>query len=288
AIVFFAYIGFDALSTTAEETKNPKRDLPIGILGSLAICTVLYILATVVLVGMVPYTDFQVGNGVTAAEAERRLSEPFGYAFEGSYPLVADVIRAGAITGITSVLFVMLMGAPRVFFSLARDGLLPESWAKVHPKFGTPALATAITGGFVAIAASITPIGIASSLTSIGTLFVFAIVCVNVIVLRYREPGLERPFKVPLNVGRFPVLAAIGVVTCAMLMLSLEGGTKIAFLAWIGIGLMAYSLYGIRNSRLRQVPAVAGTGGDSRSVPVKSKAAGRGEGEVEVVLEEMR
>ena len=251
AIIFFAYIGFDAVSTTAEETKRPQRDLPIGILGSLAICTLLYILASVVLLGMIPYTDLIAGNGVTQAQAQSRLAEPFGYAFESRGILwAANLIRFGAIVGIASVLMVLLMGGPRVFFALARDGLLPKSWSKVHEKFGTPARTTIGTGIAVAFVAGFGTLGLAGQLTNIGTLFAFILVCIGVIVLRYTKPDLERPFRIPLNIGKFPILAALGAVLCTGLMFSLSTVTIIGFFAWMGLGLCVYALYGIRSSKL--------------------------------------
>jgi basic amino acid/polyamine antiporter, APA family len=251
AIIFFAYIGFDAVSTTAEETKNPKRDLPIGILGSLVICTILYILATTVLVGMVPYTDFIAGGSTTAAQAQDRLAQPFGHAFEAAgIDWAANFIRAGAIIGTGSVLMVLLLGGPRVFFALARDGLLPQSWSKVHPKYGTPYRTTIGTGVAVALFAGFGTLGAAGALTNIGTLFAFAMVCIGVIILRYTKPDLERPFRVPLSIGRFPILAAIGAVMCFALMASLARSTIIEFFGWMGIGLMIYALYGIRKSKL--------------------------------------
>lgn len=251
AIIFFAYIGFDAVSTTAEEAKNPRRDLPIGILGSLAICTVLYILASTVLLGMIPYTDLSASDTVTADVAAQRLSEPFGYAFE-SRDLVwaANMIRVGAIVGITSVLMVLLMGGPRVFFALARDGLLPASWSRVHPRFGTPYRTTIGTGVSVALAAGFGTLGLAGQLTNIGTLYAFILVCVGVIVLRYKRADLARPFRMPLSIGRFPILALIGAVMCIALMFSLSMTTILGFFAWMGLGLIFYSLYGIRSSKL--------------------------------------
>jgi basic amino acid/polyamine antiporter, APA family len=273
AIIFFAYIGFDAVSTTAEEAKNPKRDLPIGILGSLLICTLLYILASLVLLGMIPYTALSPGNGVDAATAGQRLAEPFGYAFESNGLVwAANLIRFGAIIGITSVVMVLLMGGPRVFFALARDGLLPPSWAKVHPRFGTPARATIGTGISVALVAGFGTLQFAGQITNIGTLYAFALVCLGVIVLRYARPDLARPFKVPLNIGRFPILALLGMLTCVGLMASLAVGTILVFLAWMGIGLVIYSLYGIRKSRLfGHVGRVEeSTGERAKAVPVSA------------------
>jgi APA family basic amino acid/polyamine antiporter len=260
AIIFFAYIGFDAVSTTAEETVKPKRDLPIGILGSLAICTVLYVLASTTLVGMVPYTDFLAGGDVSQAEAQQRIGEPFGYAFEAvGITWAANLVRLGAMVGLASVMMVLLLGGPRVFFALARDGLLPRSWSKVHSRFGTPYRTTIGTAVGVALAAGFGSLGVLASLVNIGTLFAFTLVCVATVVLRYTKPGLERPFRVPLNIGRLPVLAVAGAVLCLGLMFSLPGATLLAFFAWMGIGLMFYALYGIRKSRLHQgAPASAG------------------------------
>src|SRR5581483_3290267 len=243
AIIFFAYIGFDAVSTTAEETKNPKRDLPIGILGSLAICTVLYILASLVLLGMIPYTDLSPGNGVSVADASRHLGEPFGWAFEKNGILwAANLVRLGAVIGVASVEMVLLMGGPRVFFALARDGLLPKSWSAVHPRFGTPSRTTIGTGIAVALVAGFGTLGIAGQITNIGTLFAFVLVCIGVIVLRYTKPEMRRPFKVPLNIGRFPILAALGAVMCLALAFSLAPITILAFFAWMGLGLVIYAL----------------------------------------------
>ena len=277
AIIFFAYIGFDAVSTTAEETKNPKRDMPIGILGSLAICTLLYILASVVLLGMIPYTDLMEGNGVTAAQAQERLGEPFGYAFEKAEVLwAANLIRVGAVVGIASVLMVLLMGGPRVFFALARDGLLPESWSKVHPKYGTPYRTTIGTGIAVAIVAGFGTLGLAGQITNIGTLFAFVLVCVGVIVLRYTKPHLNRPFRVPLNIGRFPILAGLGALMCFGLMISLDVLTLLGFVAWMGLGLVVYAIYGIRNSRL--------AGAQATARPTKPLPPG----DADIVLEEVK
>jgi len=265
AIIFFAYIGFDAVSTTAEEAKNPKRALPIGILGSLAICTVLYILASLVLLGMIPYTNLLpdcalphaattacvAGNGVDAPTVAARISEPFGYAFESQNLIwAANLIRVGAIVGITSVLMVLLMGGPRVFFALARDGLLPPSWSKVHPRFGTPYRTTIGTGICVALVAGFGTLSFAGQITNIGTLYAFTLVSIGVIVLRYTRPDLARPFKVPLNIGRFPILALLGAILCIALMFSLTSITIWGFFTWMGVGLIVYAIYGIRRSKL--------------------------------------
>ncbi len=293
AIIFFAYIGFDAVSTTSEETKNPKRDLPIGILGSLAICTVLYILASSVLVGLVPWTALDP-DLVGASESEARLAEPFGYAFEAQgLGWAATIIRVGAIVGLASVIMVMLLGAPRVFFALARDGLLPTSWSRVHPKFGTPYRTTIGTGVAVAAFAAFGTIGTLSQVTNIGTLFAFTMVCIGVIVLRYKNPELERPFKVPLSIGKFPILAAIGAVLCVGLMAALDTITQLAFFAWMGLGLVLYSIYGIRRSVLyrqsvgERVEGAAPTAAAAAAAPRAPRPRdGNPYEDVEIILEE--
>jgi len=233
-LVFFAYIGFDAASTMAEETKNPQRNIPIGIIASLVICTVLYICAALVLTGMVPYN-------LLADMA------PFSFAF-GHIGLswVKSLIAVGAIVSITSVLLVSLMAQPRIFFSLSRDGLLPPGISKVHRRFKTPYIATIVTGITVAICAGVIPIGTAAELTNIGTLFAFVLVCAGVIMLRKRRPDIKRAFKVPL----MPWIPLMGVVMCALLMISLPAITWFGFIAWIGIGLLIYSNYGMQKSKL--------------------------------------
>ncbi|MHB8584253.1 MAG: amino acid permease [Thermoplasmatota archaeon] len=238
-LVFFAFIGFDALSTTAEETKNPGRDLPIGILGSLAICTLLYVLATTVLVGLYPWTLLSTNNAA--------LAEPFAFIFrQAGAAWIGNIIAAGAAAGITTVLMVMLMGGPRVFFSLARDGLLPPAIAKVHPKFGTPAVSTIITGVVVAVCAGFVPLRNASSITNVGTLFAFMLVCAAVPMLRKSHPDIERPFRVPWS----PVIPILGVLGTLGLMVSLGGFTLSFFALWMGAGLIIYGIYGVKKSKL--------------------------------------
>ena len=232
-LVFFAYIGFDAASTTAEEAKNPQRDMPIGIIGSLIISTALYISAAVVLTGMVPY---------------RLLNQaaPFAYAFsQFNITWATAVISAGAIAGITSVLLISLLAQPRIFFSLSRDGLLPARISKVHPRFKTPYISTIVTGIAVAICAGILPIGIAAELTNIGTLFAFFLVSIGIIILRKSRPDLHRPFKVPL----VPYLPLAGAGFCLLLMVSLPAITWYRFIAWLGIGLIIYANYGYHHSK---------------------------------------
>jgi APA family basic amino acid/polyamine antiporter len=188
----------------------------------------------------------------------------------------ANLIRFGAVVGIASVLMVLLMGGPRVFFALARDGMLPQSWSKVHEKFGTPARTTIGTGLAVSLVAGFGTLGLAGQLTNIGTLFAFILVCIGVILLRYKKPDLVRPFKVPLNIGRFPILAALGAVMCTALFFSLAPITILGFFGWMGLGLMIYAVYGIRKSKLF---GHVGRGESAKSLPT---------GDAEIVLEEVR
>ena len=239
AVVFFAYIGFDAVSTTAEEAKNPKRDLPIGIIASLIICTILYLAVAAVLSGIIPVVQYK--------NDAQFLNAPVGYALAViNMDWAAGLVSAGAVAGITSVLLVMLMSQPRIFFSMSRDGLFPAAVSKVHPKYRTPYITTIITGVIVAVVAGFTPIQVVGEMTSIGTLFAFVIVCAAVMVLRVKRPDAHRPFKVwggPL----FPVL---GTVMCFYLMLSLSVMTWVRFLLWLDIGMLIYWFYGRTHSPL--------------------------------------
>jgi APA family basic amino acid/polyamine antiporter len=234
AIVFFAFIGFDAVSTTAEETKNPQRNMPIGIIASLIICTMLYVLMAGVITGMRKYSTY---FGDPAAVATAFAGRPWAQA----------LISAGALAGITSVLLVFQLGQPRIFMAMARDGLLWPYFAKIHPRFRTPYITTIWTGIFVGGVAMLTDIGSLADLTNIGTLFAFVLVCLGVIILRRKDANRPRPFRVPL-VPLFPVL---GVIFCFVLMLSLPIETWIRFFVWLAIGLCIYFLYGIRHSKLR-------------------------------------
>jgi APA family basic amino acid/polyamine antiporter len=234
AIVFFAYIGFDAVSTTAEEARNPQRDLPIGIIASLAVCTVLYVAVAAVLTGMVPYTRIDIYAPV--AEAMRLAGFKWG----------AAIVAAGALAGITSVLVVMMIGQIRVFFAMSRDGLLGPWLAKVHPRFGTPHRATIATGVAIAVMAALVPIGDAADMTNIGTLFAFALVCGGVIVLRRLRPELHRPFRVPL----MPLIPLLAMAACLGLMVFLPAVTWIRFVVWTVVGIAVYFIYGVKHSRL--------------------------------------
>jgi len=234
AIVFFAFIGFDAVSTTAEETKNPQRDMPIGIIASLIICTILYVLMAAVITGVRKYTTY-FGDPAAVATA-----------FAG-YPWAQALISAGAIAGITSVLLVFQLGQPRIFMAMARDGLLPQYFARIHPRFRTPHITTILTGIFVGSVAAVVDIGSLSDLTNIGTLFAFILVCLGVMILRRKEPNRPRPFRVPMS----PVFPILGVIFCFILMMSLPLETWILFFVWLIIGLTIYFFYGAWHSKLR-------------------------------------
>ena len=254
AVVFFAYIGFDAVSTTAEEAKNPRRDLPIGIIASLVVCTLLYLAVAAILSGIVPVTQFRSSAealpGLPTAEpglVTQFLNAPVAFALASiGQDWAAYLVSAGAVAGITSVLLVMLMSQPRIFFAMSRDGLLPQGISRVHPRFGTPYITTIITCVVVAIVAGLTQIQVVGEMTSIGTLFAFVVVCAAVLVLRVRRPEAHRPFRVPGGI-LFPVL---GILSCLWLMLSLPVLTWIRFLVWLDIGIMIYWFYGRIHSPL--------------------------------------
>jgi len=242
AIVFFAYIGFDAVSTVAEETKNPKRDIPIGILGSLTICTIIYIVVSAVFTGIIPFSVLKDSLSTQKAEA---------LAFAMKYihlNWATGIVSAGALVAQTAVLLVMQLGQSRVFFSMSRDGLLPPVFSKVHPKFKTPHVTTMVTGLIVALVASLTNIDEMVDLTNIGTLFAFVLVCFGVIILRVKEPLKHRSFKVPLS----PVIPLLGVATCIFLMTGLPTITWIRFIIWLLIGFGVYFSYSIKHSLLHK------------------------------------
>jgi APA family basic amino acid/polyamine antiporter len=234
AVIFFAYIGFDAVSTAAQEAKNPRKDMPVGILGSLAICTVLYILTAFLLTGVTKYTTLNVAAPVAVGIMATGVRW-------GEY-----LVLIGSIFGLSTVMLVMLLGQSRVFYSMSRDGLLPAWAGKVHPRFRTPYISSITVGLFVAVFASVIPIGILGELVSIGTLLAFVIVCAGVWVLRYKEPNLPRPFKTPM----VPLVPILGIVVSLYLMASLPGDTWLRLIVWLVIGLAIYFSYGRHHSKV--------------------------------------
>jgi APA family basic amino acid/polyamine antiporter len=239
AVVFFAYIGFDAVSTTAEEAKNPSRDLPIGIIASLVICTLLYLIVAGILTGIVPVVQYKAD--------QQFLNAPVGYALAViNKDWAAGLVSAGAVAGITSVLLVMLMSQPRIFFAMSRDQLLPAGVSKVHPRFRTPYITTIITCVIVAAVAGFVPINILGEMTSIGTLFAFVVVSLAVIVLRIKRPEARRPFRVPGG----HIIPTLGVLACVYLMVSLSVMTWVRFLGWLDVGMIIYWFYGRTHSPL--------------------------------------
>ena len=234
--IFFAYIGFDAVSTAAQEAKNPKRDMPIGIIGSLVICTVLYILYSLVLTGVVNYKELNVAAPLAVA-VDRMKSISF----------VGFLMKLGSLCGLTSVMLVMLLGQSRVFYSMSRDGLLPKLFSEVHPRFHTPWKSNLLLMVFVALGAAFTPIARLGNLTSIGTLFAFIVACIGIIIMRRTQPDLPRPFRTPF----VPVFPILGVLINLGLMAGLGVITWVAFLIWMTIGLVVYFTYSRRTSVLR-------------------------------------
>lgn len=246
-VVFFAYIGFDAVSTTAQEAKNPKRDLPIGILVSLVICTILYILMALVMTGVVPYQKLGVPDPV--AVGIDQIVQLRGWS-PGAQMIFTFLVKFGALAGLTSVILVMMLGQTRVFFAMSRDGLLPW-FSQVHKTFSTPHIATTVTGVFVALCGGFMPMSLVGELVSIGTLLAFVLVCVGVLVLRVTQPKLERPFKVP---GAW-VVAPLGAVACLWVMTGLPHDTWLRLIVWLAIGFVVYFGYGRKHSKLRKKKA---------------------------------
>src|SRR5712692_1272909 len=236
AIIFFSYIGFDAVSTASEEAKNPQRDIPIGIIASLIICTVLYVAIALVLTGLIPWDRLNVPDPLAVALQYIHADWPAG------------IVALGAVAAMTSVLLVFQLGQARIFMSMARDGLLPPWAARVHPRYKTPHITTIVTGIFVALSAAFAPIGWVLELTNIGTLFAFILVALGIIVLRRRDPHRPRPFRTPW----VPVLPIVSILFCFYLIASLPPLTWLRFVLWMAIGAAIYFLYSIRHSRVRR------------------------------------
>lgn len=232
-VLFFAYIGFDAISTTALETKNPQRSIPIGILGSLLICTVIYILFAFVLTGIVNYKDLGVAAPIAVAVSKT------------PYTWLRGLINIAVLSGLTSVILVMLLGQSRVFYVMANDGLLPKTFSKLHPKYKTPWISNLIVMTFVSIIVAFVPISVVGHMTSIGTLLAFVMVCVGVIILRYRYPEHARSFRVPV----FPLFPILGILSCLLMMVSLDMETWARFIIWLIVGVVIYAVYGYSHSR---------------------------------------
>ena len=241
-MIFFAYIGFDAVSTAAQEAKNPKRDMPIGILGSLVICTILYILVSGVLTGLVKYTTLNVPDPIAVGIDQTGVKW-------GSF-----LVKLGAICGLTSTMVVMLLGQSRVFFSMSRDGLLPKWASAIHTKFRTPYISSIFVGIFVAIFASVIPISILGELVSIGTLLAFVIVCAGVWMIRRTNPDLPRPFKTPM----VPFVPIMGMAISLLMMLGLPFDTWLRLFIWLIIGMAVYFGYGRFHSRVQSMSGERG------------------------------
>jgi basic amino acid/polyamine antiporter, APA family len=243
-VIFFAYIGFDAISTAAQETKNPQRDMPIGILASLVICTILYVITATVLTGMVSYKQLDVSAPVALAIDQ----------YPGLHWLGIP-IKLGAVCGMTSVMLVMTIAQARIFFAMARDGLLPPFFGRVHPRFRTPSTGTIVTGASAAVIGGLFPVRILGELVSIGTLAAFVTVCIGVLVLRRTRPDLPRPFRTP-----YPWFVCVaGAIVCGAMMLSLGLATWIRLVVWTGFGVIIYACYGYKHSRVREAAGTTGT-----------------------------
>ncbi len=239
AVVFFAFIGFDAVSTAAQEAKNPKRDMPIGILGSLVICTILYILFSYVLTGVAPYTDFvRSGKEASVAYAIETYMHGFGW--------LSKLVTVAILAGFSSVILVMLMGQSRVFYTMSTDGLLPKVFSELHPKFRTPYKSNMSLFLFVGVFAAFVPGSVAGDLTSIGTLFAFVLVSAGVWIMRVNDPGRIRPFKTPL----VPLVPILGILVCTAMIISLDNRTLLTAFLWMIIGLMVFFGYSKRHSKL--------------------------------------
>src|SRR5262249_46609675 len=246
AIVFFAYIGFDAVSTVAEETKNPRRNLPIGIIASLIICTIFYAVVAAVFTGLISYPELKAKLATEQAEPLTMALQHVGQVFNKDLGWAVGIVAFGSVIAHTAVLLVFQLGQPRIFFSMARDGLLPPVFYKVHPRFRTPHVSTILTGVFVAVFAAVASIDEMVDLTNIGTLFAFILVCAGIIVLRAREPDRARPFRVPGGL----ILPALGIMGCLYLVYYLPPTSWLRFTAWLNFGFIIYFAYGSVRSRL--------------------------------------
>jgi basic amino acid/polyamine antiporter, APA family len=237
-VIFFAYIGFDAVSTAAQESRNPRKDMPIGILGSLGISTVLYILVAIVLTGIVSYTALNVSDPMAVGVD----------ALGKSMFWLRPIIKIAAIAGLSSVILVMMLGQPRIFYSMSNDGLLPPVFSKVHPKFRTPYVSTILTGSVALIFAGILPISVLSELVSIGTLLAFVIVCISIMVLRKKRPEIHRPFRTPW----VPVVPILGAAVCLAQMVALPFDTWLRLIIWMAIGFAIYFTYSVKHSKINK------------------------------------
>ncbi len=235
-IVFFAFIGFDAVSTAAQEAKNPQKGMPIGILGSLALCTILYVLFSYVMTGVANYTEFK-GSAAPVAIAIAKTP----------YVWLNQTVIIAILAGYTSVMLVMLLGQSRVFYSMSKDGLLPKLFSDLHPKFSTPYKCNLLFAGFVSLFAGFVPVKVVGELVSMGTLFAFVLVCIGVMIMRKTEPNAARPFRTPL----VPLVPILGILVCVTMMVFLPGKTWLNMLAWMAIGLFVYFLYSAKHSKLR-------------------------------------
>jgi APA family basic amino acid/polyamine antiporter len=246
-VIFFAYIGFDAVSTSAQEARDPQRDMPRGILGSLAVCTVLFVLVSAVMVGIVPYKQMLNQPAPLVIAIQAAAGRAAGTAWAPLMNALTLLLTVGALAALSSVMVVMMLAQPRIFLAMSKDGLMPKWAGIVHPRFKTPHVSTIVTGVVVAVAAGLTPIATLGTLVSIGTLMAFVIVSIGVIVLRRTRPDLPRPFRMPL----VPVLPALSALVALLLMLGLPRATWERLIIWMAIGVVFYFGYGYRNSRLR-------------------------------------
>jgi APA family basic amino acid/polyamine antiporter len=247
-VIFFAYIGFDAVSTAAQEARNPQRDMPRGIIGSLIICTVLYVVVSGVMVGLVPYQQLGVPAPMALAVDAARVKAA-GTSWQSVLDLMPFVVKLGAIMGLSSTIIVQMMAQPRIFFAMGKDGLLPAWASTIHPRFRTPHVTTMITGGIVMLASGFTGIGTLGELVSIGTLFAFVIVSIGIVILRKTRPDLERPFKTPF----VPALPIASALISLALMAALPAATWERLVIWMAIGLLIYFTYGRSHSKLAQM-----------------------------------